>query len=376
VPKQQTVLIDGTAIPSQLGGVGRYLEGLTAGLSSLGFPFHLVLRAEHVEHFRSLAPLATIHTAPRPISRTPVRFLWEQTGLVRLARRLRVGVLHSPHYTFPLVTGLRRVVTLHDATFFTDPAAHTPVKRAFFAAWIRLALRRRLACVVPSLATARELTAVVPAARAELTVAHHGVDRDVFRPPTPDEVAAVRAALGLADADEWIAFLGTIEPRKNVGNLLRAHAALRAERPGIPTLVIAGARGWDADANAELDRLGPADGVLEAGYLPLNLLAALLGGAQVVAYPSVAEGFGLPVLEAMASGACVLTTARTALPEVGGDAVAYAEPDAASLQAALGALLSAPAERERLAGLALDRAAGFTWEACAAHHLEAYGRAM
>jgi glycosyltransferase involved in cell wall biosynthesis len=376
VPTQQTVLIDGTAIPSQLGGVGRYLEGLTSGLSSLGFPFHLVLRAEHVEHFRSLAPLATIHTAPGLTSRTPLRFVWEQTGLVRLARRLRAGVLHSPHYTFPLLARRTRVVTLHDATFFTDPAAHTPVKRVFFSTWIRLALRGRLTGVVPSLATARALAAAVPAARAELTVAHHGVDRTVFRPPTGDEIAAVRAALGLGAGDQWIAFLGTIEPRKNLGNLIRAHAALRAERADVPTLVIAGARGWDADAVAELDRLGPEDGVLEAGYLPLNLLAALLGGAQVVAYPSIAEGFGLPVLEAMASGACVLTTARTALPEVGGDAVAYAEPDAASLKAALDGLLSAPAERARLAGLALDRAAEFTWEACAERHVEAYGRAV
>ena len=372
VPTQQFVLIDGTAIPSRLGGVGRYLEGLVGALSHLDVPFHLVLRTEHVDHFRALAPRATIHTAPRAIDRAAFRFLWEQTGLVRLARRLGVRVLHSPHYTFPLLGSPRRVVTLHDATFFTDPDAHTTVKRLFFSAWIRLAMRGRHTCVVPSLSTARALAAAVPAARADIAVAHHGVDRAVFSPPTSDAIAAVRAHLGLRSGDGWIAFLGTIEPRKNVGNLLRAYARVRAERPDAPTLVVAGARGWDADALAELDRVGPEDGVLEVGYLPRELLAALLGGARVVAYPSIAEGFGLPVLEAMASGACVLTTDRTALPEVGGDAVAYAEPDPDSLRDALERLLGDAAERMRLSGRALDRAAEFTWEACAERHLEAY----
>ena len=106
--------------------------------------------------------------------------------------------------------------------------------------------------------------------------------------------------------------------------------------------------------------------LIRPGYLPLARLPALLGGATVVAYPSLAEGFGLPVLEAMACGAAVLTTERTALPEVGGDAVAYTEPDATSIGRALGELLDDPARRAVLGQRGRERAAGFTWDACAA----------
>ena len=115
--------------------------------------------------------------------------------------------------------------------------------------------------------------------------------------------------------------------------------------------------------------------VLRTGFLPEAQLAALLGGALIVAYPSLGEGFGLPVLEAMACGAAVLTTRRLAIPEVGGDAVAYCEPNHASIATVLRALLDDPAQREKLSQAALERSAAFTWEACARIHLEAYERA-
>ena len=115
--------------------------------------------------------------------------------------------------------------------------------------------------------------------------------------------------------------------------------------------------------------------LLQAGYLDLDHLRGFLGGAVVVAYPSLGEGFGLPVLEAMACHAPVLTTQRLALPEVGGNAVAYTEPDTASIAAALGALLDDAALRAAIAAAGLARSARFTWAASAGAHLESYGRA-
>jgi len=371
--KTVSVLIDGTAVPSELGGVGRYLEGLVGGLQRGGSSFSLVVRAEHAAHFRALAPGAHVVVAPRFVDRRPLRFLWEQTGLVRLRRRLGARVLHSPHYTFPLLSG-HGVVTVHDATFFSDPDSHGRLKRVFFSTWIRAALTRRLVCVVPSDATRAELGRHVGASRADVVLAHHGVDRSAFAPPSAADVAAVRELVGLRPGQPYLAFLGTVEPRKNVGALLRAHQQLRLDRGAgrVPDIVVAGARGWDADAGRLLDELGVEQGVHEVGYLDFSALPALLGGAEIFAYPSSAEGFGLPVLEAMASGAVVLTTGRSALPEVGGDAVEYAEPDVDSLRAALARLLDDDARRAELREAGPQRAALFTWEATAAAHVHAY----
>jgi glycosyltransferase involved in cell wall biosynthesis len=140
--------------------------------------------------------------------------------------------------------------------------------------------------------------------------------------------------------------------------------------------VLSGARGWDVTANAELDAIAAAPrserSVIEAGYLPLGLLKGFLGGADLVVYPSLGEGFGLPVLEAMSCGTAVLTTNRLSIPEVGGEAVAYTEPDTDSIAVALGALLRDGPRRQELALAGLSRSQLFTWSECAARYSAAY----
>ncbi len=375
---QLSVLIDGTAVPRDLGGVGRYVEGVVAHLVAADpdLDVHLVVRPVHADHFAAVAPDVTVHRAPAWTDSVPLRLVWEQTGLPALARRLRARVLHSPHYTFPLVWRGGSVVTLHDATFFSNPEWHSTTKRVFFTWWSRRSLRSRPVVVVPSAATATEAARVVPGIRADVRVAPLGVDRARFHEPSDAQVEDARIAAGLPDDAEWIAFLGTIEPRKNVPALLDAYAAVRAARDttGSPTpwLVLSGARGWDTDATARLDALQDGDHVVEAGYLPLEDLAGFLGGATVVVYPSLGEGFGLPVVEAMATGACVVTTRRLSLPEVGGDAAVYTEPDAEALATTLAALLDDPDRVATHRAAALERAADFTWDATARVHVDAY----
>ncbi|MGH3770390.1 MAG: glycosyltransferase family 4 protein [Pseudonocardiaceae bacterium] len=375
------MLIDATAVPADRGGVGRYVDCLVAALEADGAAPMVVCQPRDAELYAALAPHADVLPAVERLVARTARLTWEQTRLPWLVRRARVDVLHCPHYTMPLVGQVATVVTLHDATFFTDPGVHSPVKARFFRAWTRTSLRRADVCVVPSASTARELARVAGAEVARdagrLHVVHHGVDADLFHPPSPEEMAVVRHRLRL-DGSPYVAFLGALEPRKNVPALIRGFALASQVLAGWsdpPVLVLAGQLGWDSRVERELRAVPHRVRVIRAGYLPLAELSGFLGGAVVVAYPSRGEGFGLPVLEAMAAGAAVLTTRRLAIPEVGGDAVAYCGIDAEDIAAGLVELLDDPARRAELSAAGQRRAKDFSWAASAARHREAYHRA-
>ncbi|WP_324274246.1 glycosyltransferase family 1 protein [Blastococcus brunescens] len=338
-----------------------------------GADLAVVVQAHDVAHYRDLVPGVDLLAAPAAAARPPVRFAWEQAGLPGLVRRSGADVLHSPHYTMPLAVGVPVVTTLHDATFFTHPDVHLAVKRTFFRSWTRVSLRRARRCVTPSAATRDELVRVAGARADRIDVAHLGVDSRRFHVPSDAERAAVREHLGLTG--RYVAFLGTLEPRKNAAALVRGWVRAVADAEDPPALVLAGGRGWDEEIERAAAEVPAGLTLLRPGYLPLEQLAGLLGGAEVVAYPSLGEGFGLPVLEAMACGAPVLTTRRLSLPEVGGDAVAYTEPDPGAIGTALRELLDAPERRAALAAAARDRAALFDWRSCARAHLRSYASA-
>jgi glycosyltransferase involved in cell wall biosynthesis len=281
----------------------------------------------------------------------------------------------------PLANGGRRgpkqVVTLHDATFFSDPQLHRAVKARFFTQWTRFSCWRADALLVPSQATKDELMRVVHADADRVRVIPHGVDCRRFRRPSHDEVREVRTWLGLPADAPFIAFLGTLEPRKNVPGLIRAYSLSCSSMSEPPTLVLAGAAGWDSEIDKSLAELPPHLRVVRPGFVPDSLLPGLLGGAEIVAYPSFGEGFGLPVLEAMACGATVLTTDRLSLPEVGGDSVAYAKsPGVKDVADAMSKLLADPVAREALGTSAATRAATFGWMQTARGHRDVYESLM
>jgi len=368
------LLIDATAIPADLRGVGRYLDSLVPALVETGTSVSVVTQHRDADRFRALG--ASPVTSDKIPAGRAHRLAWEQYGLPAVARRVAPDVLHSPHYTHPLAWSGPLVVTVHDTTYFSNPEWHTKVKAPFFRAATRLAVRRAEVCVVDSQATADELQRRLGVAPQRLQVAHLGVDTSLFRPPPADLVATVRAQLGLAPGQDYIAFLGTLEPRKNVPGLIRGWVGACQGRPDPPALVLAGGAGWDDTLDAEIAAVPEELTLIRPGYLPLEQLPGLLGGASVVAYPSFGEGFGLPVLEAMACGAATLTTRQLSLPEVGGDAVAYVETDPASIAAGLRDLLDDPARRAELGAAGVQRAAGFSWAATAAAHLRAYRAAI
>jgi glycosyltransferase involved in cell wall biosynthesis len=367
------VLVDATAVPADRGGVGRYVDGLLAALGSAGADLAIVCQRADAERYSAMAPQAAVVPGPAAIAHRPARLAWEQTGLPLVAQQLAAEVVHSPHYTMPLRVGIPVVVTIHDATFFTSPEAITAVKGTFYRSATRTALRRATRVIVPSKATRDELIRVLDADPTVIDVAYHGVDPQLFHPPTDAERARVAARLGLRGS--YVAFLGVLEPRKNVPALIRGWVEAVTWRDDPPALVLAGGSGWDEEVDAAIADVPSHLRVVRPGYLRFADLPGFLGGATVVAFPSHGEGFGLPVLEAMACGTPVLTTQRLSLPEVGGDAVAYTEPDAASIGASLSALLDDAARRQMLSDAALARAREFTWQASAEVHLASYARA-
>ncbi len=368
------VLVDATAVPADRGGVGRYVDGLVQALSEAGADLALTCQRSDAERYGRMAPDATVVAGPAAISHRPARLAWEQTGLPLVAQQVGAQVVHSPHYTMPLRAGRAVVVTLHDATFFTEPEMHSSVKGTFFRSATRTALRRATRCVVPSKATRDEVIRLLDADATLIDVAYHGVDQQTFHVPAIEEQRRVQARLGLA-TQPFIAFLGTLEPRKNVPGLIRGWVKACADRPDAPALVLAGGNGWDDTIDQAISEVPSHLRVLRPGYLRFTDLPGFLGGATIVAYPSHGEGFGLPVLEAMACGAPVLTTQRLSLPEVGGDAVAYTEPESDAIAAALTSLLDDPARRAQLSVAGHERSLEFTWAASAEAHLACYARA-
>lgn len=368
------VLVDASALPPDRGGVGRYVDELVAALPRPGVEVAVIAQPRDQARFVALVGDHRVHLAPTWTTSRPARLTWEQTGLVALVRRLRPDVLLCPHYTMPMaVIGALRVptvVTCHDATFFSHPEVHTPVKGRFFRTWIRVSARLADAVVTPSEATREEIIEYAGADPARLHAVPHGVDHERFRPPTAAEVDAARAWAGVPEGTAYLAFLGTLEPRKNLPALVRAFVEVCRDRTDPPVLVLAGGKGWDDALDAAIAAVPPALTVLRPGFIPDDHVRGLLGGATVVTYPSLGEGFGLPVLEAMACGAAVLTTPMLSLPEVGGDAVAYAAtPADDDIASCLATLLDDADLRDDLSRRAVARAAGFTWQACADGHV-------
>jgi glycosyltransferase involved in cell wall biosynthesis len=351
------------------------VDGLIAALAAGGADLAIVCQRADAERYGRIAPAAEVVAGPAAISHRPARLAWEQTGLPMVAQQVGAHVLHSPHYTMPLRSGRPVVVTVHDATFFTEPDLHSSVKATFFRSATRTALRRATRVVTPSKATRDELVRVLDADATKVDVAYHGVDQQMFHVPTETEKARVQARLGLA-GQSYIAFLGMLEPRKNVPGLIRGWVQACEGREVTPALVLAGGSGWDDTIDATMAEVPSHLRVLRPGYLRFSDLPGYLGGAMLVAYPSYGEGFGLPVLEAMACGAAVLTTDRLSLPEVGGDAVAYTEPDVDAIARNLTALLDDPDRRAQLGQAGHTRSLEFTWAASAEAHMAAFARAL
>jgi glycosyltransferase involved in cell wall biosynthesis len=362
--------VEASAVPARLTGAGVYVARL---LAAMGARDDLELEVFCAPG--SAGVLAAPGLRLRPVAMAgagrPARIAWTQLLAGRAARRAGADLLHAVHYELPLRAGLPSVVTVHDLTLLTHPEWHEASKVRYFGWAIRRAVAAATRVLCVSATTARDLAERLDVTPGRIDVTRLGTD---LRPAGEAEVAALRRRLGLGGP--YLLGLGTVEPRKDLPTLVRAFAALAGELPH--RLVLAGLAGWGTGALADaVARSGVADRVLLTGYLPEADKAALLTGAEVFAYPSRYEGFGLPVLEAMACATPVVTTTGGSLPEVAGDAALLVDPgDPDTLAAAIAKLAGDPDARQATAARGRARAATFTWERCAAETAAAYHRAL
>jgi alpha-1,3-rhamnosyl/mannosyltransferase len=266
----------------------------------------------------------------------------------------------------PARLDLPYVPVVHDLTPLTHPEWHRRKTIVAFLPWIERTLERASRVIAVSHATADVLARRFPDVRGRTVVIGHGVDpRFSPEPAQPGESEAMRARF--TRGRPYVLHLGTLEPRKNVATLVAACERLWSDDPRRPDLLLAGGAGWKSDALLASIARSPFSGrIHRAGYVAADSIPALLRSAEVFCYPSHEEGFGLPVLEAMAAGTAAVISDAAALREVAQDAaLAVAPEDAAGLAEALRRLLEDPVLRREQIARGLRRAAAFRWPAAA-----------
>jgi glycosyltransferase involved in cell wall biosynthesis len=356
-PGRLTVAVDAREIYSA--GVGRYLREILSVLAEDGRFGDLLLLGDPdtVEGYRAEVP--TIRTS---VVRYPGRFYSprSQAAWPRARRAARnADVWFFPHYDVPLV-GLPRssVVTIHDLTHFRVPEAFEAWRRAAAGLLMRRAAEQAGRIITGSENARCDVVARYPVAAGKIEVIPHGVS-DCFTPRPPEER---RSGRGVANLSPYLLCVGNRKPHKNLVAAVEALALLQPEWPEV-RLVCAGRayRGWD-EVRARAEALGIADALVEVDNPDDELLRDLYRGCEALLFPSLYEGYGLPVIEAMACGAPVVASDRASVPEVAGGAAVLIDPlDHAAIADAVRRIRRSPELREELVSRGLERAAALRW---------------
>ncbi len=303
------------------------------------------------------------------------RLLWEQTSLGARLADLGIDILHSTHHTLPLRrTRARRVVTIHDVTFFRIPERYPPLRRLYFQTITRLSARVADAIIVPSNAVRDDVIRTLSAAPGTVHTVYEAAGPQ-FELMGRDEASSVAAGYGLQAP--YILSVGSLEPGKNRARLFQALRELGDD--GIhPPLAIVGQKAWRyEEEQALVYKLGLGKQVRYLDYVPAADLPALYNAATMFAFPSLYEGFGLPVIEAMACGVPVLTSNISATAEVAADAAVLVDPlSVGEIREGLRGLLEDSIVRDHYARRGRARAAQFSWRRAADETHAVYERVL
>ncbi|MBI2953257.1 MAG: glycosyltransferase family 4 protein [Chloroflexi bacterium] len=307
------------------------------------------------------------------VMRTDRRLCWQQLALPRRSRAAHADLLHVTGFDAPRWKPCPVVFTVHDLIGALFPENLPPIARIYWSRWLPFTVRFADAVLADSECTRRDIVRLVNFPPERITVVPAGVD-EVFRPQAKAEIEAFRELRGLPQ--DLILYVGTIEPRKGIDTLIDAFADVAMRHPH--HLLIAGKRGWywEPILRRIADR-GMEGRIHFLDYVPESDLPALYASAAVFVFPSRYEGFGLPVLEAMACGTPVICSNAASLPEVAGQAAILVPPDQSwALAEAIEAVLTDKGLGDDLREKGLHRAAEFTWEKTAQATLEVYRKVI
>ncbi|MHB1357274.1 MAG: glycosyltransferase family 4 protein [Anaerolineae bacterium] len=347
------LVINGTEIGRQRGGNESFLLGLLQGIQDAAIPLHVTLLvtpagAKVVKPFADTCQIIDIGAYHRLAF-----YLWQQTALLR---RLKPDWYLSTYFLPPFLP-CRGAVIVHDVSFCAHPSYFPPVIALYMRLLTGLAIRRAQVVALDSEFTAREVQQYYPQVAEKGIVTWMGVDRRFMSSDFAKDDHQVLDRYRLQGP--YILAIGNIHPRKNLARLLEAYRQLSSSDAATPSMVWIGMPRWNS---ADLIREALEAQVILTGYVPPEDLPALYRGAAVFVYPSLYEGFGLPVLEAMASGTPVICSNTSSLPEVAGDAAYVVDPyDVNALAGALGRVLAEPQLADELRQRGYQRAQRFTY---------------
>jgi glycosyltransferase involved in cell wall biosynthesis len=366
------IAFDGTTLTPLRTGVGYYTEHLLQ---------HLAREVEATGDeliIVSNQPIDTARLLPRHVKvchrwRFPLRVAWMQLLAGRVLDNIRADVAHFTNGMLPLGTSAARVVTIHDMSLKLYPECHPPRRLLINRPLLGVAARVADAVVTVSHSARRDLLAVYNIPADRVMVVHEAAGPD-FQ-PIADRARRTRIRMRYGLPERFALYVGAIEPRKNLRRLMEAFA--QARRAGIShELVCVGPYGWSSrDLYEHIDSLGLRRVVHFTGYVPVEDLPVIYNLGEFFVFPSIYEGFGLPVIEAMACGLPVITANTSSLAEVAAGAGATVDPhDVDALTAAIRTLATDAERRRELSERGLARAQQFSWTRSAKEMLALYGR--
>lgn len=368
------ILIDFSQIPIKKTGVGVYaLNLLTKIYETDKINQYYILSQDDDDslNFIKRTNFKIIRLHGKIFRKFFFRIIAEQFYIPVLVFKYKIKLVHSLHYSFPVFLTCSKIVTIHDLTFFKYPENHLLVKRYYFRFFTRLAAILADRIITVSKSSARDFIQKFNFNPSKIYVVFHGKNESYQPELDKKQITFVKNKLNIQG--EYLLFLGTIEPRKNVNNLILAFKELIAEKIDLK-LVIAGKKGWYYEEVFKLAKnLNLAKRIIFTGFLEDKDVPYLIGGAKIFVYPSLYEGFGIPVLEAISCGIPTITSNISSMPEIVENAGLLIDPkNINEIYSAIKRLLVSEELYIQLKQKSVEQAKKFSWEQAARDTIKVY----